>query len=216
MVEDGCMKGVDEVYGMHNVPRRDLQGKVLVQEGPMMAGFTKLKFRIIGLGGHGSKPEDCKNPVPVAAEVYLKINGMLDEAIRTHKGKLTGSLPKILGANALNVIPEDAHIEGTIRCFEKELPSQLVADFEKAAKEVCDSLGYEIEMLSISNFFKPVVNDQGPTDWVRNSVKAVYGEENLTAEGCPIFASEDFSDFTENVPGCFWFTAHGINEPHIT
>jgi len=70
MVEDGAMEGVDEVYGFHNVPKPDLTGKILCQVGPMMAGGATVSFKIVGLGGHGSCPEKCKNPVPTGARVY--------------------------------------------------------------------------------------------------------------------------------------------------
>jgi len=81
MVQDNCLEGVSEIYGMHNMPKKELAGKVSVREGSMMAGLSKIYCRVIGVGGHGSKPESCKNPVPVACEVYLKINSILNDAM---------------------------------------------------------------------------------------------------------------------------------------
>ena len=35
--------------------------------------------------------------------------------------------------------------------------------------------------------------------------KATFGDENFTQEGLPIFASEDFSEFIQELPGAFFF-----------
>merc|ERR1712232_1505024 len=89
---------------------------------------------------------------------------------------------------------------------------------EEAAQKIVNEAGegFRIEFGNIPNFFRPVINDQEPTSWVQKAVDLIYGSENNTTEGCPIMASEDFSDFTVDLPGCFWFTAHGINDPKVT
>ena len=58
-----------------------------------MASATRLLFKINGVGGHGSRPEQCKNPVPVAAEVYLELNKILDVAMKEFP-TMKASLPK--------------------------------------------------------------------------------------------------------------------------
>jgi len=47
MIEEGCLDGVDEVYGYHNVPNFD-EGDIRVCEGAIFAGSTRVKIRIIG------------------------------------------------------------------------------------------------------------------------------------------------------------------------
>jgi len=85
-----------------------------------------------------------------------------------------------------------------------------------SAQEICNEKGFKLEMKNLPNFFKPVINEKSTTDWVMKAVEEVYGKGKGTTEGCPVFASEDFSDFTEDIPGCFWFTPHGINAEHVT
>lgn len=74
MVQEGAMQGVDEVYGLHNMPYNELaeQKKICLKVGPMMAGASKISITILGKGGHGSQPEACRNPLPIACEVYLE------------------------------------------------------------------------------------------------------------------------------------------------
>lgn len=55
MVKEGCLEGVEEVYGFHNVPNFD-EGDIRVCAGPIMSCSTIVKIRINGAGGHGSTP----------------------------------------------------------------------------------------------------------------------------------------------------------------
>ena len=47
MIEEGCLDGVDEVYGYHNIPNFD-EGDIRVIEGPIFAARTELKIKING------------------------------------------------------------------------------------------------------------------------------------------------------------------------
>jgi metal-dependent amidase/aminoacylase/carboxypeptidase family protein len=47
MIQEGCLKGVDEVYGFHNIPNFD-EGDIRVCEGPFFAAVTKVRITVIG------------------------------------------------------------------------------------------------------------------------------------------------------------------------
>ena len=47
MVKEGCLEGIDEVYGYHNFPNFE-EGDVRVVPGPIMAKGTTVKIRVIG------------------------------------------------------------------------------------------------------------------------------------------------------------------------
>jgi hippurate hydrolase len=58
MVAEGCLDGVNEVYGFHNWPSHPV-GYLLVKPGPMMSEVTIINLKLIGRGGHGNnEPED--------------------------------------------------------------------------------------------------------------------------------------------------------------
>ena len=60
MIEDGCLKNIDEVYGFHNIPNFD-EGDIRVCEGGFFANSTTVDITINGQGGHGSAPHRCVN-----------------------------------------------------------------------------------------------------------------------------------------------------------
>ena len=55
MIKEGCLEGVDEVYGLHNFPNFD-EGDIRVCDGGFFAGIATVKIKVIGQGGHGSAP----------------------------------------------------------------------------------------------------------------------------------------------------------------
>ena len=66
MVKDGLMErfGVQEVYGMHNMPGIPV-GAFAIRPGPMMAAADRFTLTIEGKGGHAARPHDCIDPVVV-------------------------------------------------------------------------------------------------------------------------------------------------------
>lgn len=55
MIIDGCLDGVQEVYGYHNVPNFH-EADVRVCEGAIMSASDMVYFTVKGKGGHGSSP----------------------------------------------------------------------------------------------------------------------------------------------------------------
>jgi metal-dependent amidase/aminoacylase/carboxypeptidase family protein len=47
MVKEGCLKGVDEVYGLHNIPNFD-EGDIRCCEGGFFAAATLIKIKVNG------------------------------------------------------------------------------------------------------------------------------------------------------------------------
>ena len=65
MVKAGCLDGIDEVYGYHNVPNFD-EGDIRVCEGPIFAQVNGVKITVSGQGGHGSSPHKINDPITAA------------------------------------------------------------------------------------------------------------------------------------------------------
>jgi len=88
----------------------------------------------------------------------------LDEGIKT--GNITGSLPKFVSADALNVIPETCELGGTLRGFDNDILAGMINSMEKVAKEICDEAGEGISLVTNNKIsFRALVNDEGPVQW---------------------------------------------------
>ena len=69
MIMEGCLDGVDEIYG-HHVFNYGPEGQVMVKEGAIMSGVGKVKIYVEGIGGHGSEPAACKDPITAGNAVF--------------------------------------------------------------------------------------------------------------------------------------------------
>lgn len=80
MIKEGCLDGVDEVYGFHNIPNYD-EGDVRVCEGPIMASTTKVKINVIGQGGHGSVPHLIKDVITAGSAILNALHTIKSRGI---------------------------------------------------------------------------------------------------------------------------------------
>ncbi len=46
IIKEGWLKGVDEIYGFHNLPTHHLPGKLYVKSGPVMASITIINIKV--------------------------------------------------------------------------------------------------------------------------------------------------------------------------
>lgn len=212
MVKAGAMTAVDEVYGCHNMPRSDLPYKMLVADREMMSNMQVVEIKIFGIGGHGSAPEKCNNPIPIAARAYLEIIEKLTEYQKNVSGSVRFSLCSFNGGHAFNVIPTSVEIKGSLRDFDLKDEAALKAIVGEVLARVTSETNSTYEL----NIHKPnygaVINNPSMVEHVRAVAHKLLGPENVSNEGTPVYASEDFSDFLAVVPGCLFFMV-GHNLP---
>src|SRR5262249_15842391 len=99
----------DFVIALHD--SADLEaGVVGYTPGYAMASSTNIDIKIRGIGGHGSRPDNAKDPIVVAAQVILALqtivsreNSPLDPAVVT-----VGS---IHGGTRYNIIPDEVNLQ---------------------------------------------------------------------------------------------------------
>src|SRR5438309_10330829 len=77
MIEDGVMKDpkVDYVFGLHIAGDHN-SGILGFRAGPFAASPDTFEVRIIGKGGHGAAPHETIDPVYVAAQVIIALQGV--------------------------------------------------------------------------------------------------------------------------------------------
>lgn len=66
MIAEGCLEGVDEVYGLHNIPDFT-EGDIRSAVGPVMANSLRVEVIVKGQGGHGSTPHKLHDPITASA-----------------------------------------------------------------------------------------------------------------------------------------------------
>ena len=74
MIDDGLFKKypVDEIYGMHNMPKLE-SGVLAVEEGPRLAAADNFDIEIIGKGAHGAMPSNSIDPIVCGSAIVQNL-----------------------------------------------------------------------------------------------------------------------------------------------
>lgn len=210
MMKHGCLKGVDEIYGLHNVPILNL-GTIGIKSGPFMAGFVQFDIEIIGQGGHGSAPYLAKSPINTGSELIQQLNQLVSQRINSEE-RIVLTVGSFNSGETFNVIPDIAKLNGSIRYFNKDTVNKLLEEMQQAINGL-ETLNKSKINLKISHGGEVVMNDKSLTDNVVIPALKELKEYEFTDKGMPVTASEDFSEYQKIIPGVFIFIG-GYDEDH--
>jgi len=213
MIADGCLNGVDEVYGTHLWAVEDL-GTIGYRSGPIMAAADRFTITIQGQGGHGAEPHRTKDSIVVASQLVIALQQIVSRETNPIDTVVI-SIGSFEAKNAFNVIADKATLIGTVRTFKKEIQAQVKEQMERVIKGIClaNDVTYEFKY---DDGYPPVVNHEKETDLLVQ-VAASIDEVSHLKEMDPKMGGEDFAYYLQKVPGTFFFTgakSPAISEPY--
>jgi amidohydrolase len=201
MIEDGAMKDVDAVIGLH-VDASIPAGKVALMPGPVMAAADMFKIVIRGKGGHGAYPESTIDAVVIAAQLIQSLQQIVSRRIAaTEPAVVTvGSIHS--SSTRGNVISESCELLGTFRTFTEETRKKVMQEIEKCCQMV-RVLGADYE-IAYEAGYPATVNDVAVTEVMRAAAIDLIGADNVITVP-PKTWGEDFSLLAQVAPGAFMF-----------
>jgi len=208
MVDDGMMErfGVEEVYGMHNMPGMPI-GQFAIRHGPLMAAADFISATIHGIGGHAARPHFCVDPITTASACIQAVQNIVSRAVDPLHSAVI-SITQFNSGTADNVIPASATFSGTVRTL---LPE--TRDFvEKRLGEVIESTAAAHGATSTYTYergYPVLINHDEQTDFAGDIARKVAGDTNVDMETMPVMGGEDFSFMLNSRPGAFIFMGNG-------
>lgn len=210
MIEEGVLENprVDAALGMHvwtPVP----SGKIAITPGPVMGGLDVFKVTIHGKGGHTGMPEDAIDPIIAAAAVIQTVQVIQTREISNLKSTVI-VFGKIRGGSKSNIIPSEVELEGSIRYLYPSGPedeSQPTQRFIRIVEQVCQTHRCTCD-IDIAHENMPLINNAEMAAIARDTAGEVFsGPESII--DIQTMGSEDFSEFSERVPGVLMFLGTG-------
>ncbi len=202
MIEDGLFEQFpcDSIYAMHNAPGMRL-GRFGAVAGTLTAAGAFFDVRVRGTGGHGAHPDTTVDPVVVAAEIVMAAQSVVARNIKPADAAVV-SITQMHAGDAYNVIPEDAHLAGTVRTFSMDVMARVEQRLTALARGIASAHDAEASV-EFRTVFHPVVNDASASALAGDVCAELVGESNVFRELPPGTGSEDFSFMLEQVPGCY-------------
>jgi amidohydrolase len=185
----------DLAIALHDTNAR-AAGTVSVTSGAAMAATTSIDVTMRGIGGHGARPQEGKDPVVMAGEFIVQVQSIVSRQ-EDPQNPAVVTIGDIHGGTKRNVIPNEVKMELTTRAFSDEAMQIIVDGVRRTAQGVALSAGVPADLAPIITLQEstPVTyNDPALTARVRAALVTALGAQNVSDEP-PIMASEDFGLF---------------------
>ncbi|MCH2265050.1 MAG: M20 family metallopeptidase [SAR324 cluster bacterium] len=202
MIKEGLFEKfpVDSVYGLHNWPGMPA-GTFGVGAGPIMAAADLFDLTINGRGGHAALPDQCIDPIVIAAQVVSALQTITSR--NTHPvDSVVISVTQIHAGDAYNVIPDSVRMHGTVRTFLPETRDKIPSSMLRVAEGVCAAYGATCE-LNYKTGYPATINAVPESEISAKAVVDLLGEDKIIRNPTPSMGAEDFSYMLQARPGCY-------------
>lgn len=192
----------DAAYGIH-VFASEEAGTFSLRPNTLMAGCAQLDITVRGRGGHGSQPFASIDPIPVAAEIVMALQSYVTRRVSVFDPVVI-TVGMIHAGSAMNIIPDTAYLEASVRVLSKESAEQLAEDLPKVAEGIASAHQCSAET-SFEMLYPATINDPDETAYVVEELTRLYGADRVAIRSEPLMGSEDFSFVLDEVPGAYLF-----------
>jgi amidohydrolase len=206
LVKAGVLDGrlgpkVSAIFGLHGWPGLPV-GTVATKPGALLAATDNFSATFIGRGCHGAFPHLGIDPIVPAAEAVLNLQQLVSRDLDpTEPAALTVGIFR--AGVAVNVIPDEATIEGTARTLSTAARATMRQNIERRCAGIAAAGGCELKF-SWREGYPATINDPAMADYVAKTARELLGPERFVPVGRPSMGGEDFAYYLENVPGCFF------------
>ena len=203
MIQDGVMKNprVDFIFGLH-IDGDEKSGTLAFRGGPAMAAPDTFEIRVTGRGGHGAYPHQTIDPIYVAAQLVIALQGVSGRMIDPVQPVVI-SVGSIHSGTKENIIPDQAVLQGTIRTLDETTRTRAKAKLAEVARGVCRAFGAKAEVEFEKDAYPVTVNDYKVTETAKK-ILSKMPTTRIKLKALQL-GGEDFSRFLHEAPGTFYF-----------
>lgn len=201
MLEEGLLDGERApaaAFALHTGPRFEA-GVIGGRPGPMMASGDTIRITVRGQGGHASAPHDCLDPIPVACAIVQAFQTYVTRSVNAFDPAVV-TIGKIEAGTARNVIPETAHMLGTIRTVSAKTRAQVLDGVRRVAEGIAAAHGARADVEIIEGY-PLTVNDALFAHFALDVARELVGPDHVRVMPTPVMGSEDFSYILQRIPG---------------
>ena len=202
MIKDGCLDGVDVIFGTH-LWASEPTGTIQYRTGPIMAAADRFEIDIQGKGGHGAQPHKTKDAIVTASQLVVNLQQIVSRKVNPVESAVV-TVSSFVAENAFNVIADKAKLIGTVRTFNDDIRQFIEEEMERIIQGTCHLSDSTFTFL-YERGYPAVVNHEKETEFLIGAAKEVPGV--LTIEESELqMGGEDFAYYLKEIPGTFFFT----------
>jgi amidohydrolase len=202
MIKEGALENpkASSIVGQHVLPELEV-GKVGFRAGMYMASADEVYFTVKGKGGHAALQHYLIDPVLITSHIIVALQQLVSRRCKPGVPCVL-SFGSVHANGATNVIPNEVKVQGTFRTMDEEWRKEAHIIMKKMAEEMASAMGASCDF-RVDVGYPFVYNDEAVTAFAQNAAKDYLGEENVVDLEMRM-TGEDFSFYTQHMPGCFY------------
>lgn len=202
MIADGALDKVEAVMGIHCWPDLPL-GVIGIRTGEMMAASDHFSVSIQGKSAHGAQPHLGCDAL-IAGMQYVQTLQTIISRNRDPMKPAVITVGKFNAGSRYNVIPENCMIEGTVRTYNPEVRDMIESRMNEVLQGISQTFGCQAA-LNYERGYPAVRNDPRMMQHYLSTAENLFGKENTRVLPQAALTAEDFSRYSERVPGAYGF-----------
>ena len=219
MLDDGLYErfGVpDYALGLH-VSSGIPSGAISIRDGIMYSSVDSVDIQVRGIGGHGAYPQQTVDPIYVASQLVIALQGIISRQINPFSPAVI-TVGSFQGGNKHNIISDEVNLQLTVRTDSEDVREQVLGSIRETAFNIGRLNGLPNDLLPIVRVgfesTPTTVNDYDAVHKLLPTWTEQLGYSPLETSERTGMGGEDFAFFTRTehqVPGIF-FSVGGTPE----
>ena len=213
MIEDGCLEGVDAIFGLHVDPTIEC-GVIGIKYGAYCASSTDVIIEVEGKSCHGAYPSQGIDAIVATCGIVTNLQSVISRNIDSRDSAVL-SFGKIMGGEKENIVAQNVRVSGTLRTLSPEIKNKV----KERVKEMVEftAKGYGATgKVTYKDSYTALINHDEYIDIVKENGKELLGDNGIYVKALANMGVEDFAYFVEKVPGAFFNLGVGNKKKGIT
>lgn len=213
MIEDGCLEGVDAIFGLHVDPTIEC-GVIGIKYGAYCASSTDVIIEVEGKSCHGAYPSQGVDAIVATCGIVTNLQSVISRNIDSRDSAVL-SFGKIIGGEKENIVAQNVRVSGTLRTLSPEIKNKV----KERVKEMVEftAKGYGATgKVTYKDSYTALINHDEYIDIVKENGKELLGDSGIYVKTLANMGVEDFAYFVEKIPGAFFNLGVGNKKKGIT
>lgn len=205
MIEDGLFDKIPRpayTVALH-VESSMAAGEVGYTSGWSFANVDSVDITVFGRGGHGARPHFTVDPVVVSAYLITQLQTLVSRRVDPLEPAVV-TVGSIHGGHKHNIIPNEVHLQLTVRSYSDEVRDVLIGGIRQIAVDTCKTFlcPREPEVTLNENYTPAVYADPELVKTAAAVFRRVLGPDRVVVRA-PSMGGEDFGRYARalKVPG---------------
>lgn len=213
MIENGVLENPrpDCAFALHVAAGRLPLGVFMYNsKGAMMNSADNFRITVKGKGGHGAYPDLAIDPVNIAVHIYIALQSLIaTEAVPTAARTLT--VGRFAAGDSLNIIPDTAVMEGSVRTDDPICRSRLKRRIEEIVYGTAKTFGGSAAISWLASV-PPLLCSRSFTEQMVKYMLELPVPANTPVADMQASASEDFACIAEKLPAAMFYISAGYED----